>query len=69
MSKQQRKTTLLATLALLLLSTRVAFAEPLQMHIMEGFLPLGWAIFWFLLCLPFWVIGLRQTKKLIEEKP
>ena len=39
------------------------------MHIMEGFLPLGWCIFWFVVAIPFWVIGFLQIKKLVVEKP
>jgi cobalt/nickel transport system permease protein len=67
-------------LALLLLSGQIAWAgavdqsdalagAPRNMHIMEGFLPLGWAIFWFAVALPFWVIGFRQIGKLVAEKP
>ncbi|NOZ48434.1 MAG: energy-coupling factor ABC transporter permease [Chloroflexi bacterium] len=39
------------------------------MHIMEGYLPLPWAIFWWLVALPFWVIGFIQIRKLLREKP
>lgn len=39
------------------------------MHIMEGFLPVGWAIFWFAVAIPFWVIGFIQIRKLIAQKP
>lgn len=58
-----------AVLAILLLGVQVAQAKPLPMHIMEGFLPLPWAIFWFLLALPFWVWGLRRISQLITLKP
>lgn len=51
--------------ALLLFEGRPAYA----MHIMEGFLPPLWAAFWFVVTLPFWVIGLRQINRLIAEKP
>ncbi len=50
---------------LLLFEGRPAYA----MHIMEGFLPPLWAAFWFVVTLPFWVIGLRQINRLIAEKP
>lgn len=56
-------------MALLLLSVQVAWAKPQEMHIMEGFLPLGWAIFWWVVAIPFWVIGFIQIRKLIAEKP
>lgn len=39
------------------------------MHIMEGFLPKGWCVFWAVLSLPFVVLGFRSIKKIIEEKP
>lgn len=67
-------------LALLLLGGNVALAgtadpagdlarAPRHMHIMEGFLPLPWAIFWFVVAIPFWAIGLRQIAKLVADKP
>ena len=40
-------------------------AKPMQMHVMEGFLPIGWAIFWFAVVIPFWVIGFIQIRKLL----
>lgn len=39
------------------------------MHIMEGFLPPEWAIFWFLLCIPFLIIGLRKIQQSVKEHP
>ncbi|HEY9570861.1 MAG TPA: energy-coupling factor ABC transporter permease [Metalysinibacillus sp.] len=39
------------------------------MHIMEGYLPVGWAIFWWVLTIPFVILGLRSIKKTIEENP
>jgi cobalt/nickel transport system permease protein len=36
-----------------------------RMHIKEGFFPLSWAIFWCVVTIPFWVIGLIQIRKLI----
>jgi cobalt/nickel transport system permease protein len=58
------------TLALLLgFGIQPALAKPPAMHIMEGFLPLGWAIFWWVVAIPFWVIGFIQIRKLIAEKP
>lgn len=62
-----------ATLALMMLGTKAAwagsFAAPQPMHIMEGYLPLPWAIFWWLVALPFWIIGFVQVRKLLREKP
>ncbi|EMV4629476.1 energy-coupling factor ABC transporter permease, partial [Listeria monocytogenes] len=35
------------------------------MHIMEGFLPVKWAVFWFIVFIPFLVLGLIRIRKLI----
>jgi len=35
------------------------------MHIMEGFLPLQWAVFWWILALPCLAFGIYQLKKVI----
>ncbi len=39
------------------------------MHIMEGFLPLSWTLFWWGLFIPFFVWGLIQIKKVTNENP
>lgn len=39
------------------------------MHIMEGFLPIEWAIFWWVISIPFIILGLRSIRKTIEENP
>jgi cobalt/nickel transport system permease protein len=56
-------------LALVLMNIGVAYAKPAQMHIMEGFLPVGWAIFWFAVAIPFWVLGFRRIRRTVTEKP
>jgi cobalt/nickel transport system permease protein len=56
-------------LALVLMNIGVAYAKPAQMHIMEGFLPVGWAIFWFVVAIPFWVLGFRRLRRTVSEKP
>ncbi len=56
-------------LALLLLSTQQVLARPQQMHIMEGFLPWQWAAFWYLVAIPFWIVGFRRISKLMVQKP
>ena len=38
------------------------------MHIMEGFLPGTFAVLWLLLCIPFWIKGVRDLTKLVQEK-
>lgn len=50
---------------LLLYIPKQAFA----MHIMEGFLPIEWALFWWGVTLPSLVIGLRSIKKKVKEHP
>ncbi|MDR2699020.1 MAG: energy-coupling factor ABC transporter permease, partial [Candidatus Methanoplasma sp.] len=39
------------------------------MHIMEGFLPLEWAVFWTIVCVPFLIFGIAAMKKLFAEHP
>ena len=39
------------------------------MHIMEGFLPLGWCLFWTALSLPFLLAGLVSMRKRMQEDP
>ena len=39
------------------------------MHIMEGFLPIGWAVFWTIVCIPFLAFGIRAMRKLFAEQP
>ncbi|GAB4484102.1 MAG: energy-coupling factor ABC transporter permease [Anaerolineales bacterium] len=56
-------------LALVLMNIGVVYAKPAQMHIMEGFLPVGWAIFWFAVAIPFWVLGFRRIRRTVTEKP
>jgi cobalt/nickel transport system permease protein len=36
------------------------------MHIMEGFLPLSWALFWWVIALPCVIFGIYQLKKVLE---
>ncbi len=37
------------------------------MHIMEGFLPIKWALLWFVLSIPFIVMGIRKITKISSE--
>ena len=39
------------------------------MHIMEGFLPVKWAVIWYVLFIPFFVIGLKNITKVVKEQP
>ncbi len=39
------------------------------MHIMEGFLPVGWAVFWWLAFLPFFFLGVRKLTRMTRDNP
>lgn len=66
----KRRMSLIAPgLVWLLASTQIAQARPLNMHIMEGFLPVGWALFWFVVAVPFWIVGFRHIRWLVTEQP
>jgi cobalt/nickel transport system permease protein len=39
------------------------------MHIMEGFLPPGWAIFWWVVSIPFFALGLRSLNRITQATP
>lgn len=41
----------------------------LAMHIMEGYLPVFWSVFWTLASLPFVVLGVRSISKTIKNHP
>ena len=69
-TRLKRRMSLIATvLVWLFATTQIAQARPLNMHIMEGFLPVGWAIFWFVVAIPFWVAGFRRIQQLIDRQP
>ncbi|MGB3533874.1 MAG: energy-coupling factor ABC transporter permease [Microcoleaceae cyanobacterium] len=39
------------------------------MHIMEGFLPMGWAVFWWVLALPFFIFGVKSLSLITQKNP
>ena len=39
------------------------------MHIMEGFLPWEWCLFWYLLSIPVLVWGMRKVIRMFRENP
>ncbi|MFP4123400.1 MAG: energy-coupling factor ABC transporter permease [Coleofasciculus sp.] len=53
------------SLGLIIFAPQPAFA----MHIMEGFLPSGWAIFWWVVFLPFFILGLRSITQISQQNP
>ena len=52
----------IGVIALLLLTPSISNA----MHIMEGFLPAKWAIFWAVLSLPFLAVGLQKVNEIFK---
>lgn len=55
----------LALLSVMLLSPNYIFG----MHIMEGFLPVWWAVLWTVVSLPFVILGIRTISKTFNENP
>ncbi len=53
----------LALMSAILLSPSYIFG----MHIMEGFLPVGWAIFWAAASLPFVILGINTISKAFKQ--
>jgi cobalt/nickel transport system permease protein len=48
----------------------VGAATPVHaMHIMEGFLPVQWAVFWWIVSLPFLMVGLRSLTQITKQNP
>ncbi len=39
------------------------------MHIMEGFLPVKWAAFWWVISTPFFLFGVKRVRVVIKENP
>ncbi|MBD2019995.1 energy-coupling factor ABC transporter permease [Leptolyngbya sp. FACHB-36] len=39
------------------------------MHIAEGFLPVQWAVFWWAVSLPFFLVGLRSLTRITKQNP
>lgn len=44
-------------------------APAYAMHIMEGFLPLRWAVFWWIVFLPCFFVGLRSLNQIVKDQP
>lgn len=43
--------------------------QAFAMHIMEGFLPPGWSLFWWLASAPFFIAGFLTIKKIVRGRP
>jgi cobalt/nickel transport system permease protein len=44
-------------------------APAAAMHIAEGYLPVEWAIFWWVAALPFFLLGLRSLHRITQANP
>ncbi len=60
----KKKSLMWSVLLILVITPQIAQA----MHIMEGFLPLKWAIAWSVLTLPFLAVGLKKVAKGLREE-
>jgi cobalt/nickel transport system permease protein len=54
-------------LGVLLIHLTVPLSNARAMHISEGILPFSWAVFWFLIAIPFLAYGLYRLKKISRE--
>ncbi|WP_102398834.1 energy-coupling factor ABC transporter permease [Haloimpatiens massiliensis] len=63
---RKEKLKLAAALALLAVITPSTVQA---MHIMEGFLPAKWCIFWAIVTIPFLVMGIKNLNKIFKEQP
>ena len=61
--REKRFIAVAAAIALVFGFTPVASA----MHIMEGFLPWQWCLFWYIVTIPVVVYGVMQIKKITEK--
>ena len=52
------------SLFLVLIGLFLVVVNGYSMHIMEGFLPLKWVVVWFVICIPFWIIGIRKLQNI-----
>ncbi|MTI81137.1 MAG: energy-coupling factor ABC transporter permease [Firmicutes bacterium] len=69
MQKKSMRFSLLIVFALTSYFWWNSYHPAYAMHIMEGFLPLGWALFWWAVTLPFIIIGLRSIENRLKENP
>jgi cobalt/nickel transport system permease protein len=72
MSKKSKFNKALQLAAIAILSTYLVLggAAPAQaMHIMEGFLPPAWALFWWAAFLPWFFWGLHSLTKIAKQNP
>ncbi|MEO1816560.1 MAG: energy-coupling factor ABC transporter permease [Acetobacterium sp.] len=64
-TREKRFIAVAAAIALVFGFTPVASA----MHIMEGYLPVGFSVAWGVICIPFLIAGYMSIKKTLKENP
>jgi cobalt/nickel transport system permease protein len=69
MKKTHRIASLTAMVGLSAYLVLGSAAPARAMHIMEGFLPVQWAIFWWVVALPFIILGARSLGRITREHP
>jgi cobalt/nickel transport system permease protein len=70
MSRKKQALVSLTLMAVISFYLVVGFPKPAYaMHIMEGFLPVQWAIFWWVVTLPFFILGLRSLTRITQANP
>ena len=70
MTARSRPTISLVLMACLSFYLVVGSSGPAYaMHIAEGFLPVQWAIFWWVVALPFFLVGLRSLTRITKQHP
>ena len=61
------KTNMVKTLLLAMFSLFAFAPVSNAMHVMEGYLPLGWCLFWFAVCVPFVILGFIGIRKIVAN--
>ncbi len=56
-------------MVVLLVFTLLSAREVQAMHIMEGSLPKGWALFWTVVTIPFFMLGIRRLNYIFKNQP
>ena len=67
-----KKRKILNLTAIFGLSAYLILAHPNSaqaMHIAEGFLPVKWAVFWWAIALPFFLVGLKKLSLITKKNP
>jgi cobalt/nickel transport system permease protein len=68
-TKYQKLASLLAMLGLSSYLVMGTAAPAQAMHIAEGYLPVHWAVFWWMAALPFFFLGLRSLQRVTQAHP